>query len=287
MLREEKFKECHKREDSQLPLDTFLERAGSTPHWHEFIEICYCRKGSYFFSAGDDQFTCNAGEAVLIKAKEPHTTHPLEADSEVQVIHVPVSLLYTYLNNDTYIRYYMGFLTDKVHFTRKFYCADDELHIYMEKLLSTVQERRDTYELQSMALILLVISRLIQIHCISTQNVDMERRADFEKIEPALRFLNENYDREVSLQEIADVIFLSKSAVCKLFRSTMGMPFKEYLNSLRLAEAKRLLVTTTMPITQIASQVGYANVTYFNRVFRERQQISPRDFRKGYKNNIV
>lgn len=286
MLHEEKFNECYSVAESALPLTTFVFSNDSQPHWHDYMEFLYCRRGKYYVGVGDDKVICEQDELVLINAKEPHATLALEADAQLQVLHIPVSMLYSYLNNDAYFGHYMAFLSGKVKFVRKYVCRQGEISTFFNRLLEEYEEKRSTYELQSVAYVLLILSDLIRNGCICFADMDAYKKEELEKLQPALEYLKENYMRETTLQEIADTIFLSKSAVCKLFRKVLGMSFKEYVNQLRLTEAKKLLVTTSYPITVIATEVGYSNVTYFNRVFRENYKHTPSEFRREYKKNF-
>jgi len=65
-----------------------------------------------------------------------------------------------------------------------------------------------------------------------------------------------------------------------ILKKVSGLPFKQYLNRLRLEEAKRLLTQTDLQVSDIAYKVGYGNISHFNRVFKDHLGISPNDFRK-------
>ena len=66
----------------------------------------------------------------------------------------------------------------------------------------------------------------------------------------------------------------------KYFKNTMGTSFIEYLNEYRLTMASRLLISSESSILAIAEEVGYENLSYFNRTFKKRFGMTPRDYRK-------
>ena len=70
----------------------------------------------------------------------------------------------------------------------------------------------------------------------------------------------------------------------KYFKNTMGTSFSEYLNEYRLTMASRLLVSSDSSILDIAAEVGYENLSYFNRTFKKRFEMTPREYRKKYAN---
>ncbi len=287
MLYEEKLNECHRIEGSHLPLNIFTVQGNSSMHWHDFLEILYCEKGKYGITVSDESFSCETGDLVLINAKEPHATIVQEEDSEMTVLHIPVSLLYSYLNNDSYLWFYTAFLSGTIKLTRKHYSRESEITALLHKLFNEFKDQEHAFELECVAYVLLILSQLIRNKHISLNDNMKLKTSELELIGPALEHIKANYTQDITLQEISDLTFLSKSTVCKLFKSSTGMPFKEYLNEYRISEAKRLLVTTSEPITNIANAVGYANVTYFNRVFRNIHKISPSSFRNKYKDNLV
>ncbi len=73
---------------------------------------------------------------------------------------------------------------------------------------------------------------------------------------------------------------LSTSHFSALFRSATGMAVTEYLKRLRSARARELLITTSMPISDLAKRVGYDDAFYFSRQFRSVNGVSPREFRR-------
>ena len=84
-----------------------------------------------------------------------------------------------------------------------------------------------------------------------------------------------------SYKEMAQLIFLSGASFCRLFKRVMGKTFSEYINALRIREAKRLLLVTNEKIINISTTVGYDNVTYFNKVFLRECGLSPGSYRKN------
>ena len=87
------------------------------------------------------------------------------------------------------------------------------------------------------------------------------------------------YNREISLSDMARLYFVHPNYLCRLFRKETGVNFSEYLNQERIAKAKSLLEHTPEPITNIALQVGFNNVTYFNKLFKKYTGLTPSGYR--------
>lgn len=103
---------------------------------------------------------------------------------------------------------------------------------------------------------------------------------DGKRMDQVMQFLLENRFRQISLEETAEKANLSKEAFCRFFKLRTRTTFTRYLLQLRINEAQKLLKETDLGISEIAFQVGFENLSYFNRSFKGIVGSSPREFRK-------
>jgi len=99
------------------------------------------------------------------------------------------------------------------------------------------------------------------------------------QISPAINYIDANYDKPVTLAEIARVSRLSVSRLAHIFKEQMGITIIDYLTSVRIERAKQLLLATDMNCTKICFQVGYNEQSYFTRTFKGLVGMTPRQFR--------
>ena len=97
----------------------------------------------------------------------------------------------------------------------------------------------------------------------------------------ACRYIEENFRENIDRNDVAAVTFVTPNYLSKLFKNKMNMNLREYINQLRIEEAKRLLISTPMSISEIASNVGYYNISYFSTVFHKLVGVSPFDWRNS------
>jgi signal transduction histidine kinase/DNA-binding LacI/PurR family transcriptional regulator/AraC-like DNA-binding protein len=102
-------------------------------------------------------------------------------------------------------------------------------------------------------------------------------------VKQASAFIQQNYGRSFSLEELSETIGVSKSYLSRIFKMDMGISLWDYLNRFRNQKAKELLLLTDESITEIAAEVGYEDAGYFSRVFREISGCSPRAYRNQAK----
>jgi AraC-like DNA-binding protein len=99
------------------------------------------------------------------------------------------------------------------------------------------------------------------------------------RLERVFDYVYDNFGTEVTFDHAVKLACMTPSAFSRFFRQATTLSFTEFLNRLRISNACRLLVGTNQPITQIAFESGFGNLSYFNRQFKLQTGRSPRTFR--------
>ena len=99
------------------------------------------------------------------------------------------------------------------------------------------------------------------------------------QIKPAVDFIEENYEKPITLSMIAKATHLSVSRLAHLFKEQMGITLIDYLTNVRINHAKRLLISTDKNCTSVCFDVGYNNQSYFTRTFKQLVGMTPRQYR--------
>ena len=98
-------------------------------------------------------------------------------------------------------------------------------------------------------------------------------------IQEAITYMEHNYQRELTVEELADACKLNRSYFSKLFKESMGCPPQEFLIRLRLSRAADMMKGMNHSIGDIAARCGYPNQLHFSRAFKKRYGVSPREWR--------
>lgn len=99
-------------------------------------------------------------------------------------------------------------------------------------------------------------------------------------------YIEHFYDQDISLHQLAKLYYINEKYIGRLFRKQLGYTFHEYLNEIRLTRAVYLLKTSDKSVTQIATEIGFNNIPYFNRIFLKKYGLSPTIYRKDYRNRV-
>ena len=102
------------------------------------------------------------------------------------------------------------------------------------------------------------------------------------RIEKSFNFMNENFDRVITLADVAKIVNMNEVAFCRFIKKRTGKTFIESLNEIRLGQASRLLIETTHTIAEVSYRCGFNNLSYFNRIFRNKNGCTPSEFRTSY-----
>ena len=120
------------------------------------------------------------------------------------------------------------------------------------------------------------------VQCSAGRRSGGERRVRDFYIKEALTFIEQNYQRDISIEEIAAVSGLNRSYFGKVFRDAVGESPQAYLLHYRMARAAQLLKETRLSIGEIAALVSYDNQLHFSRAFKNVHGVSPREYRSTH-----
>ncbi len=98
----------------------------------------------------------------------------------------------------------------------------------------------------------------------------------------AVEYIQSNYYSPLTIQELQELLGVSQPYLFRIFKEATGKAPKQYLNDYRLLQAKKLLTTTSLSITEVANSVGYADVLTFSRFFSSKEGCSPRAYRNRF-----
>lgn len=96
----------------------------------------------------------------------------------------------------------------------------------------------------------------------------------------SIRYIRNNYREKITLEETAHEVGLSPNYFSRIFNEKMNLSFSAYINRLRVEQAQKLLLNTSLPIVEVAGLVGFEEQSYFSKVFKNVTQLSPGQYRK-------
>lgn len=264
-----------------LPIKIELVNIKEYPiHWHDAIEVLMVLKGEVNVTIESGIYTVREREIEIINVEEAHRIFS-EEDNRVLMFH---------LDPGFFKRYYddiknMFFYTD----TSEEVTQNDEKYEVLRKYLSIllcefVQKSDDYDEYIEETMIELLYHLINNFHYLMYEKEELRQNEEqLERYHRIIKYIYNNYDSKISLQDIAKKEFLSSHYLSHEIKNTMGLSFKEFVNLTRVEESIKLLLDTDMTITEISQEVGFSHSRYYNKHFKIHYNMTPIQFRKKYK----
>lgn len=161
-------------------------------------------------------------------------------------------------------------------------CSFDCEPILLDCINGMLSASQLTYanDLKREAFLFLFLSTLIhEKHDPSTKAEEVHDYPIHVYVEHALEFIAHNYEKNIKVNDIANYIGINRSYLTNIFKKSLNVSPQEYLVNYRLNKACSLLKTTNLPVSTIASQVGYDDPLTFSKVFKNFHEVSPSTYR--------
>lgn len=268
--------------EAEVPLHLFeysLRPYRTEQHWHSFYEIGYCLAGDGVFFVGDSQIPITAGSLLLFPPYERHIAMAAAGTG--------CRCLFVYFDETLFLpedrRLLQVFAQATVWPEGAFVRQADGIPEWPPSLAALLAE----YKTQAPGYGALLRGQMLSLCALLYRSKASEPAGEamrdrlrlLEVLKPVLDHLAVSFREPIELGDIARLLDLSESRVRHLFKAGTGKRFKEYLTYLRIQEAKRLLATTRLSVTDIVLMSGFQSPAPFYRSFQELVGLSPLLFR--------
>lgn len=280
--------------EPEYPVETFCMQLSKkfmvSGHWHEDLEIVLVDSGVVSIKMEDDCLVLRAGEGIFFNQNQLHFISSASKEAAaIYTINFHPSFLFglesSYLGNkyltpllvSPHCRYLL--LNDQTD-------ENKELLNLAQKIITLDQEKAYAYELEVLSLLLSFWKKLLPNAAVHESNADRPRFTSSvnKRILEATRFIEEHYAEQLSLEDIADSIHLSKSECCRCFKRTLGTTPFEYLTNYRIYAAMRKMQQMDGKdenISDLAASVGFNSPSYFNKVFKKYSNCTPMEYKRS------
>ncbi len=256
-------------------------------HWHDHLEIALVLDGRGAFLFGRRAFPAEAGDVFFIDNSQPHVAL---ADPDGTLRLLLVLFRPELIAGPGCRELDLGYLAPFRVGGRAASARIRSGSALAAELAPVLQELRETWERHDPAEHHLLDATLrralgLAIRDRGTGSADAAARAAAdrgEQIRPVLAYVDRHCRESITLDDVAEVVHVSPSRVRHVFKDVTGVGFKEYVTHVRVAEAKRMLLSSDLSVAEIARVVSYTNLQQFYRVFHRSCAMSPGEYRRYY-----
>ena len=285
ILTDEDFMEIKQHGSSDYPFQYYYDDLGLFDfhciewHCHREFEFLYVESGEIICGIGEKQIILSEGDAIFINSKILHRFYASSGGVIPNFVCMPEFIAPE--NSLVFKKYILPIISSNMSF-QCFQIAEPwqaRIIQIMIKIMGT-QENEKIRELSTLAL-------LQDLWLIFYENVKLSDKEKMQTVDEAaqkrvqlmMQYIHENYNHEMSLDEIASHIGISKSTALNLFQRFLHTTPVSYLIGYRLQAASWLLKNTNKKVKTIAYESGFRNVDYFCRLFKKRYHLTPSDYR--------
>lgn len=245
------------------------------PHWHPEHEILHIRKGRFTLRLDGEVYNLKAGDVVFYPGGSIHTGTP--ENCEYTCILLNLSLMMK--KHDICMDFAKKLDSGEIIINPVLPRNVPEFSEICDRALKDFSERYDGYAFLVKADILEFFGRILNLHLYKKTDEKNGERVDGGLIKSVIKYMESNYSSNVSLQTLADLAHITPTHLCRCFKAVTGKTPIAYLLDYRLSKARHALLGSDRPITDIALESGFNDISYFTRRFRERYGITPKQFK--------
>ena len=253
-------------------------------HWHEEVEVIIVIDGSCDYRIDLDKFTINKGDILIVSPQALHSFNLIPENTMTWVSFVfNINMLKSYDTDGALLKYIAPILNhehelpiiiqDNIECYKKIFNA-------IENIIYCYYEKDIAYELELKSLLFKFFSLLYKNNLIEKQkNKNPITISNTDKIKLALNYINEHYSEDISINTLSELCEYSEYHFMRFFKKHIGLTCIQYINNLRLEKSSILLTSTNNPIMDISLEVGFDNLSYFNKLFKRKYNLTPKEFR--------
>ncbi len=256
----------------------------AVPHHHNFFEMFFVLEGRCVHQVRDHTSTMHTGDLCLI---QPQVNHALDVSDESVIIDVLIRrstfrhYFYSILQGDNLLaNFFMSTLYSRqgIDYLIFHTDGDDELHRIMIELCGEYREKKAYYSVLVNAIVTKIFVLLLRSHMQACEMPQDQIRNSHIAIQIA-RYLQTNA-AGATLGGLAAEFHYSPEYASRLIKQVTGQTFIQLLTNVRLENAEQLLRDTALPVTEVASAVGYESSEHFIRTFRKHVGLTPSGYRQ-------
>ncbi len=251
------------------------------PHFHNAIEIVYIKSGSILCCIKDETIRIPENHIMVMGSNIIH--HLVHDNTVAEIYYLQVDI--EKIINLIYPKYSdIPLLFSNGLKQYALFSKGTSFFNTFQNILYELETENPYYETATMGGLIQLASYL-QREGIVEDYDKLFKNPSIIKVLPIIMHINKHYSEKVSLDEVSVALYINKYNLCKIFKKSTGITFFQYLNSVRLQNAEKLLTETNKSITQISFECGFSTVQYFNSVFSKNKGYSPSLYRKLHCNN--
>ena len=250
-------------------------------HWHNAVEIIMPIENTFTVKTGAKEFLLRERDIIIIPPRELHTLPPQEGRRIIFQCDNSV------LSGVSALEAVMPVFQEPLHIK-----PDTERDLYLlakKQILDIYSEYYANTEISDVRIYLNLINLLVAVREFQIEQNQQsfacakDKLYQYsEKFKLVLKYIDQNYMYDISLDKLAAIAGYSKFHFSRIFKQYNSMSYIQYINLRRTRAAEMLLLDPSIPITEVAMRAGFSSLSTFNRIFKEFKHCTPSSYQRFY-----
>ncbi|MBR3502661.1 MAG: helix-turn-helix transcriptional regulator [Clostridia bacterium] len=247
-------------------------------HFHSAVEIIVPVRGEVLYTVADFSYRVQSDEVLIIPPNWVHSLTMQEGSARYLILFEPDNIF-----NMRDMNLIEGILNIPIYLTEQPE-AQDSIRALLMRIVNCYDKKEFLWNSICYSYLLQMYARLGQFNMShALRRYDAQNsKTDPELMESARLYIDQNYMKNITLDDISAFTGFSKCYFSRMFKQQIGVAFSDYLRQKRVSMAAELLIHSRQSIQDIALSVGFGSIATFNRVFRDVKKCTPSGFREIY-----
>lgn len=256
-------------------------------HWHKYIQISYVLEEQIIFQVDGKEIILNPKEGIIFNSNVLHQIKPYKDNGKMISIMFDSNLISggeQSLINKKYVNRLIKNSNLNFIVLKKDLSWQNQILQYVENTYSIYNKKEYAYELEVVNNLNCIWLNLIRNLKDEIEKSNNKTSPDDYRVKLAINYIKENYNHEITLDDIAKSCNVSKSECCRSFKRILKTTPFEYLMEYRILKATEYLYHTDESISNICINVGFNGISYFGKIFKKYMHCTPSQYRLKIKN---
>lgn len=256
-------------------------------HYHPEVEIIYIEKSNGLRFVGDHSEPFAEGDIAIIGPNLPHVWKNNSSEGSLPEM---VSRALVVHFQEQIFKGNLALLPDMERISQLLFDSQCGIKFFgasrlrLAAMIKKLMPQTGMQKLISLLEILDYMSTTDEKQLLATSGYSKIRTsADFDRFDKAHRYMIENFQRSITLNEVADLVGMTPSSFCRYFKKRTTKSFLTFLNEIRIGHACKLLLENKMNISGVCYECGFHNVSNFNQIFKNIKGMTPSLYLKQFR----
>ena len=254
-------------------------------HWHEELEVIFVVEGSVIVGAGTAEKILHEGDGFFINSNILHDVRQVENHGGVIKSLVFHPYLIGNLRSIFWSKYLRPLIKNKnlpfIYFNGNSE-KDFQIVSWIRQAWESEAEEKFGFEFEVRNFLSKIILKISEGKIEKIYAPTPQEQRDAERLKQMIKFIEQNFTKDLTVAEIAEQVSVSKSECLNCFKRTTGISPIQFLKEYRLLLASEKIRSTQKNISEIAEDCGFLDMSYFAKSFRQMFKISPTAYRKNF-----